>query len=165
MGAHNRLENATLVDPITTTTASLAGVHSASLPFPHTHLILVHSPTLITLRTLVDALSAAFPQLSFLPTSTQNDSQLASLQKHKETALWRRTFLSSLTFALPVFFIGMMHMYLPRWLMGWTGWKIITGIYLGDLTCLALTIPVQLWLARRFYVSAYKSLKHKSATM
>jgi len=154
-----------LVDPIITTTTSLAGVHSASLPFPHTHLILVHSPTLISLRTLVDALSAAFPQLSFLPTSTQNDSQLASLQKHKETALWRRTFLSSLTFALPVFFIGMMHMYLPRWLMGWTGWKFITGIYLGDLTCLALTIPVQLWLARRFYVSAYKSLKHKSATM
>jgi len=68
-------------------------------------------------------------------------------------------------FALPVFIIGMMHMYLPRWLMGWTGWKLCTGIYLGDVACLALTIPVQLWLARRFYSNAYKSLKHKSATM
>jgi Cu+-exporting ATPase len=42
---------------------------------------------------------------------------------------------------------------------------LFTGIYLGDLVCLALTIPVQTWLARRFYENAYKSLKHGAATM
>lgn len=153
------------MEPLVNTTTSLAGVRTASLPFPHSHLLLVHSPTLISLRTIVDSLTAAFPQLSFLPISANNDSQLASLRKHKETALWRRTFISASCFAIPVFLIGMMHMYLPNWLMGWTGWKIITGIYLGDVVCLGLTIPVQLFLARRFYVNAYKSLKHKSATM
>jgi len=163
--ADGRLENATLVEPLISTTTSLAGVHAALLPFPHTHLILNHSPALISLRTIVDSLTAAFPQLTFLPTSTQNDSQLASLQKHKETSRWRRTFLRALSFAIPVFFIGMMHMYLPHWLMGWTAWKVITGIYLGDVVCLLLTIPVQVFLARRFYINAWKSLKHKSATM
>lgn len=165
MTNNGRLENATLVEPLITTTTSLAGVHSATLPFPHSHLLLVHSPTLISLRTIVDSLTAAFPQLSFLPISANNDSQLASLRKYKETALWRRTFLTAACFAVPVFLIGMMHMYLPIWLMGWTGWKLITGLYLGDLVCLGLTIPVQGWLARRFYANAYKSLKHKSATM
>jgi Cu+-exporting ATPase len=159
------LENADLVDSIISTITSLAGVHSVSFPFPPTHLLLSHSPTLIPLRTLVDALSASFPQLTFLPTSTQNDSQIASLQKHKETALWRRTFLLSATFAVPVFIIGMMGMYLPMWLMGWTMWRVCRGIYLGDLVCLGLTLPVQGWLARRFYENAWKSLKHKSATM
>ena len=103
--------------------------------------------------------------LTFLPTSARNDSQLASLQKHKETALWRRTFVLSAAFAVPVFATGMLGMYLPRWLMGWTMWKIYTGIYLGDLVCLGLTIPVQGWLARRFYANAWRALKHKSATM
>jgi Cu+-exporting ATPase len=154
-----------LVDDIIRTTKSLAGVHETTLPFPHSHLRLSHSPLLIPLRAIVDALTTAYPQLNFLPTSTQNDSQLASLQKHKETALWRRTFLSSASFAVPVFVIGMLSMYLPRWLMGWTMWRLSRGIYLGDVVCLALTIPVQLWLARKFYDNAWKSLKHKSATM
>jgi Cu+-exporting ATPase len=56
-------------------------------------------------------------------------------------------------------------MYLPMWLMGWTMWRVCRGIYLGDLVCLGLTLPVQGWLARRFYENAWKSLKHKSATM
>ncbi|KAK8844036.1 hypothetical protein IAR55_006830 [Kwoniella newhampshirensis] len=159
------LENVEIVSALISTTESLAGVHSVTLPSPYTHLALTHSPLLISLRTIVDTLSAAYPQLSFLPTTTQDDSQLASLQKHRETALWRRSFIASAVFAVPVFVIGMLSMYLPRWLMGWTMWKIYTGIYLGDLVCLALTIPVQGWLARKFYINSWKSLKHGSATM
>lgn len=160
-----RLENAEFVDSVIMTLESLAGVHTVSFPYPHSHLLFTHSAALITLRTIVDTLATAYPHLTFLPTTTQNDSQLASLQKHKETQRWKRTFLLSACFAIPNFIIGMMAMYLPHWLMGWTMWKISTGIYLGDLVCLALTIPVQTWLARRFYENAWKSLKHGSATM
>lgn len=159
------LENADLVEPILDITTALAGVHTVACPFPHTHLLLSHSPLLVSLRTIVDTLAAAFPQLSFLPTSTQNDSQLASLQKHKETAKWRRTFVRAACFAIPNFIVGMLSMYLPSWLMGWTMWRLCRGIYIGDLACLALTIPVQVWLGRGFYENAWKSLKHKSATM
>nr|XP_018999209.1 Cu2+-exporting ATPase [Kwoniella mangroviensis CBS 8507]OCF62670.1 Cu2+-exporting ATPase [Kwoniella mangroviensis CBS 8507] len=159
------LENPEVVNSLLETTSNLAGVHSATLPAPYTHLALTHSPLLISLRTLVDTLSARFPQLSFLPVSTRDDSQVASLQKHKETATWRRTFMVSAIFAVPVFVIGMLSMYLPHWLMGWTMWKLVDGIYLGDLVCLLLTIPVQLFLARRFYENAWKSVKHGSATM
>jgi len=130
---------------------------------PYDHLVFRHTPTLASLRDIVDTLADRFPQLSFLPTSTENETQLASLRKYRETARWRRTFLISACFAVPNFMIGMMHMYLP--FMGWTQWKLITGIYLGPLMCLFLTIPVQCFLAKRFYINAYKSLKHGSATM
>lgn len=49
--------------------------------------------------------------------------------------------------------------------MGWTMWKVARGIYLGDLVCLVLTLPVQTWLAKKFYQNAWKSIKHGSATM
>jgi Cu+-exporting ATPase len=160
-----RLENADFVDSVIMSLESLPGVIGVTFPYPHSHLLFSHTPTLTSLRTIVDTLATAYPHLTFLPTSTHNNSQVSSLQKHKETQRWKRTFLASLCFALPNFFVGMMSMYLPHWLMGWTMWKLFTGIYLGDLVCLALTIPVQTWLARRFYENAYKSLKHGAATM
>lgn len=122
-----------------------------------------YTPALASLRVVVDQLTVAFPKLYFLPTSSENDSQLKSLRKHREIAKWRRTFLLAVSFAVPNFIVGMMHMYLP--FMGWTKWKLMTGIYLGDVVCLCLTVPVQCFLARTFYISAWKSFKHRSATM
>jgi Cu+-exporting ATPase len=153
------------VDSIISTITSLPGVQAAILPFPHTHLSLRHAPALTSLRGIIDNLAQTFPQLSFLPTSSDNSDQLASLQKHRETALWRRMLILSASFAIPVFVISMLAMYMPMWLMGWTMWRVYTGIYLGDLACLALTIPVQCFLARRFYANAWKAVKHKAATM
>jgi Cu+-exporting ATPase len=141
----------------------MPGVMDIECPALHDHLLFRHTPTLASLRDIVDHMAEKFPQLSFLPTSTENETQLASLQKHRETARWRRTFYVSLAFAIPNFIIGMMHMYLP--FLGWTQWKLFTGIYLGQVVCLLLTIPVQCFLAKRFYINAYKSLKHGSATM
>lgn len=142
---------------------SLPGVSAVSFYSPYDHIEFLHTPTLTSLRGVVDELTAAFPKLYFLPTSSENDSQLRSLRKHREIAKWRRIFVLSAIFAVPNFIVGMMHMYLP--FMGWTAWKLMTGIYLGDLVCLCLTIPVQCFLARSFYISAYKSIKHGSATM
>jgi Cu+-exporting ATPase len=39
--------------------------------------------------------------------------------------------------------------------------RIWRGIFVGDLIELALTIPVQVWLARRFYQNAWRALKHR----
>ena len=159
------LTNPDMADDIAKKITSLAGVHSASLHSPQTHLYLSHSPALISLRTIVDSLAETFPKLTFLPTSAKNDSQLESLRKHKDTVLWKRIFLTSACFAVPNFVVGMLSMYLPHWLMGWTMWKLRTGVYLGDLVSLALTLPVQVWLARRFYSNAWRAVKHNSATM
>jgi Cu+-exporting ATPase len=42
---------------------------------------------------------------------------------------------------------------------------IFPGLYLGDVLCLVLTIPVQFGVGLRFYKSAWKSVKHGSSTM
>jgi Cu+-exporting ATPase len=61
---------------------------------------------------------------------------------------------------VPVFLMGMV---LP---MFGAGKKVVEtriwrGIFVGDLIELALTIPVQVWLARRFYQNAWRALKHR----
>ncbi|KAK4988493.1 Cu(2+)-transporting P-type ATPase [Elasticomyces elasticus] len=45
------------------------------------------------------------------------------------------------------------------------GWWTAFRLWLGDVVCLLLTIPVQFGIGRRFYVSAYRSLRHGSPTM
>ena len=41
----------------------------------------------------------------------------------------------------------------------------IPGLWLGDVVCLLLTIPVQFGIGKRFYISAFRSLRHGSPTM
>lgn len=162
----NRLANQDQAKEVSDYLSELAGVNSLLFAAPFDVIELNHSPTLIPLRQIVDSLAERFPNLSVLPTlQSANNAQLASLQKLSEIAAWRNTFWSCFMFAVPVFIVTMASMWLPHWLMGWTMFRIVRGIYLGDVVALALTIPVQCFLARRFYISAWKSLKHGSATM
>ncbi|KAF9519499.1 hypothetical protein BS47DRAFT_1481974 [Hydnum rufescens UP504] len=91
-------------------------------------------------------------------------TQLQSLTRTKEIQGWRRRLYTSASFALPVFFLSMIlpmiHFLRPIYHM-----RLIKGIYLTDLLCLLLTIPVQFWLGARFYRAAYNSVRHGSATM
>jgi len=54
-------------------------------------------------------------------------------------------------------------MFLP--FLNYGHFEIIKGLWLGDVVCMILTIPVQFGIGRRFYISAWKSIKHKSPTM
>lgn len=91
-------------------------------------------------------------------------TQLRSLARTREITEWRRAFHIAAAIALPVFFLSMI---CP---MVWClkpiiNYKLLQGIYLGDMICFFLTIPVQFIIGSRFYKSAYKAIKHKSATM
>lgn len=160
------LENPSQAQDIDSHLSAIAGVSKVFFPSPYTDLILQHAPTLVTLRQLVDILAARYPNLTVLPSvASSADAQLVSLQKLHETAQWRRTFWIAFGFAVPVFIVSMASMWLPHWLMGWTMYKLVRGIYLGDVVALALTTPVQCWLAKKFYVSAWRAVKHGGATM
>jgi len=91
-------------------------------------------------------------------------TQLNSLGRVKEVAEWRHAFFFSLGFAIPVFLISMVFMKVPfmRLILNF---QPIQGLFLSDLSCLILTIPVQFGIGKRFYVTSYKSLRHGSATM
>ncbi|KAF8448462.1 E1-E2 ATPase-domain-containing protein [Terfezia claveryi] len=126
-----------------------------------------YHPGLTGLRDIVELVeSLGFNAL--IAEAEDNNAQLESLSKTKEINEWRRAFRFSAAFAIPVFLISMViPMVWMHWDMHYFGGMniLIPGLYLGDVICLLLTIPVQFGIGKRFYLSSYKSLSHGSATM
>ncbi|KAK5207452.1 Cu(2+)-transporting P-type ATPase [Exophiala xenobiotica] len=142
---------------------SKPGVKSAVISLSTSRANITYDPSVIGLRALVGIVEAAgFNAL--VADSEDNNAQLESLAKTKEIQEWRRAFFTSLGFAIPVFFISMiLPMFFPS--LNFGSFQLIPGLFLGDVICCALTVPVQFGIGKRFYISAYKSVKHKSPTM
>nr|OQO31470.1 hypothetical protein B0A51_01679 [Rachicladosporium sp. CCFEE 5018] len=141
------------------------GITSASINFLTTRATLTHTPTRIGLRAIVEIIDKTGYNALVADTSDTN-AQLESLAKTKEIQSWSRAFRTSLAFAVPVFLISMfLPMFVPFLDIGSVKIPIVPGLWLGDVLCLLLTIPVQFGIGKRFYVSAFKSLRHKSPTM
>ncbi|KAK6340280.1 hypothetical protein TWF730_002044 [Orbilia blumenaviensis] len=142
----------------------LDGVESAVVTFRTMRAEIEYYPAVVGVRTIFEAVEAGgFNAL--MADNEESNAQLESLAKTKEIHEWRTAFFFSLTFAVPVFLISMIiPMYLKPLNFGNVN-ILVPGLFLGDIVCLGLTIPVQFGIGRRFYRSAWKSLKHKSATM
>lgn len=122
--------------------------------------------TITGVRNLVEIIET-HDMNALLADMEDNNAQLESLAKTKEITEWRNAFRFSVAFAVPVFFISMI---MPMWVKPldvYIGKQVlfVPGLYLGDLICFALTTPVQFGVGARFYRSAFKSLRHGSATM
>lgn len=155
--------DATAAKTLEETLRALPGVTSASLSLATDRLTVSHQPSVIGLRAIVEAVEAQGLD-ALVADSQDNNAQLESLAKTREITEWRTAFRTSLSFALPVFIIGMiLPMAIPA--LDFGNMALIPGLYLGDVLCLFLTMPVQFGIGRRFYVSAYKSVKHGSPTM
>ncbi|KAK7757902.1 Cu(2+)-transporting P-type ATPase [Diatrype stigma] len=145
------------------TLLALSGVSSANLSLSSLRLTVHYQPGMTGLRGIVESVE----KLGFnalVADNDDNDAQLESLAKTREIQEWHRAFKISLSFAVPVFFIGMIFpMVIP--ILDFGGLEIMSGLFLGDIICLVLTIPIQFGIGRRFYKSAYKSVKHGSPTM
>lgn len=142
----------------------LPGVTSAVVNLSTSRASITHNPSLTGLRALVEAIEN-LGYNALIADNDDNNAQLESLAKTREIQEWRRAFWYSLSFAIPVFLTSMIiPMCFPSLDFGsmllW-----LPGLYLGDVICLVLTIPVQFGIGKRFYFSAFKSLKHGSPTM
>ncbi|KAI0377477.1 heavy metal translocatin [Hypomontagnella monticulosa] len=155
--------DASAAKTIEDTLLALPGVSSAKLSMSTSRLTVSHQSTVTGLRVLVEEIE----KLGFnalVADNDDNNAQLESLAKTREIQEWRRAFQVSLAFAIPVLFIGMIFpMAIP--VLDFGGLQLLPGLFLGDVICLVLTIPIQFGIGKRFYVSAYKSIKHKSPTM
>ncbi|KAK4194426.1 putative type IB cation-transporting ATPase [Triangularia verruculosa] len=141
----------------------LPGITGAKLALASSRLTVVHKPNVTGLRAIVEAVENAGYN-ALVADNDDNNAQLESLAKTKEINEWRSAFRISLSFAIPVFVISMViPMCTPS--LDFGSVRLIPGLYLGDVVCLGLTIPVQFGIGKRFYKSAYKSLKHGSPTM
>jgi Cu+-exporting ATPase len=143
---------------------SMPGVNSATVSLSTSRLTITHDPNLAGLRALVELIEAQGYN-ALVADNDDNNAQLESLAKTKEITQWRRAFKVSLSFAIPVFLISMV---IPMMLPSLNFGRLVVffdGLYLGDIICLVLTIPVQFGIGKRFYISAWKSMKHGSPTM
>ncbi|KFY76020.1 hypothetical protein V498_09793 [Pseudogymnoascus sp. VKM F-4517 (FW-2822)] len=158
------LRDAAAANGLESALRAVPGVTSASISLATSRLTVSHNPRITGLRALVEKIeSLGFNAL--VADNDDNNAQLESLAKTKEIAEWRMAFRTSLGFAIPVFLISMIF---PMFLKPIDFGRILLffpGLYLGDVICLILTIPVQFGIGKRFYVSAYKGLKHRAPTM
>lgn len=139
------------------------GISSVSIDISTSRAAILHNPTTIGIRSVVEAIEEAGYN-ALLSDFEDNNAQLESLAKTKEIQEWKRAFLFSVSFAVPVFLITMIFpMYLK--FLDFGKFRILPGLYLGDIVALGLTVPVQFGIGMRFYKSSYKSLKHRSPTM
>ncbi|EEY17638.1 copper-transporting ATPase RAN1 [Verticillium alfalfae VaMs.102] len=91
---------------------SLSGVKSATLKLASSRLTVVHTPALIGLRAIVEAVESEGLN-ALMADSDDNNAQLESLAKTREISEWRRAFRLSLSFAIP-FGIGR-RFYISGW--------------------------------------------------
>lgn len=142
---------------------AVQGIQSASLSLSTDRLTVVYQPRTIGLRGIVEAIEAQGLN-ALVASGEDNNAQLESLAKTREITEWRTAFKISLAFAIPVLLIGMIiPMAFPVIDIG--SFELISGLFLGDMICFVLTLPVQFGIGKRFYISGYKSLKHGSPTM
>lgn len=157
------LRDATSASALEEELLSRPGIQSASVKLATSHLLVAFDTSVIGIRSVFEIIEGTGYNALIADTDDTN-AQLESLSKTKEIQEWRRAFLTSVSFAVPVFLINMIFpMYLRA--IDFGRFQLIPGLYLGDLICFVLTIPVQFGIGRRFYVTSYKSLKHKSPTM
>lgn len=143
---------------------SLAGVLSAPSSYKTFRTSVTFDTSKTGLRNIVEAIEGAGYN-ALLADTDDNNAQLESLAKTKEIQEWRRAFNISLSFAIPVFLTSMIF---PMFVkpLDFGGIELpIPGLWLGDIVCLILTIPVQFGIGKRFYRSAFKSIRHGSPTM
>ncbi|KAJ5662273.1 Copper-transporting ATPase [Penicillium maclennaniae] len=139
------------------------GIKSASITLSNSRLSVSFDTSVIGIRSVFEVIEAAGYN-ALVADSDDTNAQLESLSKTKEIQEWRRAFTTSVSFAVPVFLINMI---LPMYLhsLDFGAFELFPGLYLGDLLCLTLTVPVQFGIGRRFYITSFKSLKHRSPTM
>jgi Cu+-exporting ATPase len=157
------LRDATSADALEESLLQKTGITSASVDIATSRITVSYDSSAIGIRSVVGAIEAA-GYSALLADTDDTNAQLESLSKTKEIQDWKRSFLFSVSFAVPVFVINMI---LPMYLHSLDFGKVqlCPGLYLGDVACFFLTIPVQFGVGKRFYITSYKSLKHGSPTM
>ncbi|KAG9561517.1 heavy metal translocatin, partial [Aureobasidium melanogenum] len=159
------LQNAEAASALEATLKKRKGSTAVKIDFKTGRASVAYDPTQTGLRAIVESIENEGLN-ALTAENDDNNAQLESLAKTKEIQEWSRSLKVSLLFAIPVFLTSMIFpMFIKPLDYGSIKLPLIPGLWLGDVVCLVLTIPVQFGIGKRFYRSAYKSLKHGSPTM
>ncbi|KAI6045662.1 E1-E2 ATPase-domain-containing protein [Pisolithus marmoratus] len=140
----------------------MPGVKSVSVSLATEIAKIDFEPSLVGPRELVERVE----EMGFDAILSDHDdaTQKRSLARTREIQEWWNRLKWSAYFAVPVFFLSMVAPHIS-FLRPIAGLQLFNGIYLGDVVVLGLTTPAQFWVGQKFYRTAYKAIKHGSATM
>ncbi|CAL9145327.1 unnamed protein product [Musa hybrid cultivar] len=139
----------------------LKGVRQFAMSSSLSEVEVIFDPEAIGLRSIVDSIEQG--SNGKLKASVQSPYTLAASNHVEEASKMLRLFLSSLILSIPVFFIRMVcpHIvFLSSFLVMHCG-----PFLMSDVLKWILVSLVQFVVGKRFYVAAYKALKHWSTNM
>ena len=145
------------------TLGALPGVQAVEWSPDFNKLSIAYKPNVTGTRTFINIIetmeSGRFKAKIFPEGSGGRDGH-----KKQEIKLYKRSFMLSLFFTVPVFLTSMVFMYVPG-IKHVLDKKIVNMLTVGESLRWALSTPVQFFIGWRFYAGSYKALRHGSANM
>uniref|UniRef100_A0A8C4VT75 Copper-transporting ATPase 2 n=1 Tax=Gopherus evgoodei TaxID=1825980 RepID=A0A8C4VT75_9SAUR len=139
------------------------GIFYASVALATSKAHIQFDPEIIGPRDIIQIIEG----IGFHASVAKRDPNAHNLDHKKEIKQWRKSFLCSLVFGIPVLIL-MIYMLIPDGLQHDTvvlEQNLIPGLSILNLLFFVLCTLVQFLGGWYFYVQAYKSLKHKTANM
>ena len=144
---------------------ALEHVESVSIGLVTEQFVAVVSPGGPGVRDLVRAIEG----LGFTATIEDDDDlgggAAAMAASHQKTVgEWRRLFMFSLCFLLPMLLFQKVLVWIP-FFNAWLTTHVVPKITWQTLIQMILATPVQIFVGKRFYVAAWRGLKHRNCGM
>ncbi|CDW57367.1 copper transporting atpase [Trichuris trichiura] len=150
------------VNRIESTVLYIRGVESAHVSLATS----VGSFTFDPAKTSARSIMQAIEQLGFHCELLAKDNKTDALSYASEIRRWKRSFLISLIFGVPVMIIMIyFHWILHTMDVPENQWHVIPGVSVDNLLLFILCTPVQIFGGRYFYVKSYKAVRHCSVNM
>ncbi|GER38869.1 copper-transporting atpase p-type [Striga asiatica] len=141
---------------------ALPGVQDVNFDLDLNKLSLSYHPDLIGPRNFIEIIESTGSgkyRAKIFPEGESRESHRA-----EEIKNYYKSFLWSLLFTVPVFLLSMVFMYVPVIKHG-LDTRAVNMLTVGEILRWVLSTPVQFVIGRRFYIGAYKALRHGSANM
>jgi len=139
----------------------IPGISDAVVTLTTSSAVVTHDRTIIPARDIIGAVE----NIGF-GAEIRNNTENYALLEHKDAInKWRRSFLVSLFFGLPAMILMMLFMLPSHDEAVIPPHNIIPGLSVENLTMFILSTPVQFFAGWKFYVAAWKAIRHRSLNM
>uniref|UniRef100_A0A803T2M1 P-type Cu(+) transporter n=1 Tax=Anolis carolinensis TaxID=28377 RepID=A0A803T2M1_ANOCA len=150
---------ASCVHKIESTLMKTKGVLYSSVALATNKAHIKYDPEIIGPRSIMRVVE----DLGFKSALVKKDRSASHLDHKQEIRQWKRSFLVSLFFCIPVMGLMIYMMVMDSHMSAMH--NILPGLSVMNLLSFLLCVPVQIFGGWHFYIQAYKALKHRTANM
>uniref|UniRef100_A0A8B9NE89 Copper-transporting ATPase 1 n=1 Tax=Accipiter nisus TaxID=211598 RepID=A0A8B9NE89_9AVES len=156
---------ASCVHKIESTLMKTNGVLYCSVALATNKAHIKYDPEIIGPRDVIQVVK----DLGFTPSLVKKDRSASHLDHKQEIRQWKRSFVVSLVFCIPVMGLMIYMMVMDSQLALHSSmvleYQLLPGLSVMNFLSFLLCVPVQMFGGWHFYIQAYKALKHRTANM